>query len=46
VIMDEARLSSLYELKASDRKSRSCSTRKGKMPKKRAKVSQTSIVSR
>jgi hypothetical protein len=46
VIMDEAKLSSLYELKASGQKSGSCSSRKGKLPKKRAKVSTTSIVSR
>jgi hypothetical protein len=45
VIMDEAKLSSLYELKASGQKSGSCSSRKGKLPKKRAKVSPTSIVS-
>jgi hypothetical protein len=37
VIMDEARLSSLYELKASGRKSRSCSSKKGKKPRKRVK---------
>jgi hypothetical protein len=46
VIMDEARLSSLYELKASGRKSGSCSSKKGKKPKKRAKVSPSAIVSR
>jgi hypothetical protein len=46
VIFDEARLSSLYELKTSGRKSRSCSGKKGKMPKKRAKVSPSAIVSR
>jgi hypothetical protein len=46
VIFDEARLSSLYELKASGRKSRSCSGKKGKMPRKRAKVSPSAIVSR
>jgi hypothetical protein len=46
VIFDEARLSSLYELKASGRKSRSCSGKKGKMPKKQAKVSPSAIVSR
>jgi hypothetical protein len=46
VIMDEARLSSLYELKASGRKSGSCSSKKGKKPMKRAKVSLHSIVSR
>jgi hypothetical protein len=46
VIMDEARLSSLYELKASGRKSGSCSSKKGKKPKKRAKVSPSTIVSR
>jgi hypothetical protein len=46
VIMDEAKLSSLYELKASGRKSGSCSSRKGKKPKKQAKVSPSTIVSR
>jgi hypothetical protein len=46
VILDEARLSSLYELKATSQKSGSCSNRKGKMPKKRAKVSPSPIVSR
>jgi hypothetical protein len=46
VILDEARLSSLYELKATGRKSGSCSNRNGKMPKKRAKVSPSPIVSR
>jgi hypothetical protein len=34
IISDEDRLSSLYELKASGRKSRSCLSKKGKMPKK------------
>jgi hypothetical protein len=42
VIMDEAKLSSLYELKASGRKS----SKHGKKPKKRAKVSPHIIVSR
>jgi hypothetical protein len=46
VIMDEARLSSLYELKASGRKFGSCSSKKGKKPKKQAKVSPSTIVSR
>jgi hypothetical protein len=46
VFMDEAKLSSLCELKASGRKSGSCSSRKGKKPKKRAKVSTRTIVSR
>jgi hypothetical protein len=46
MIMDEAKLSSLYELKASGQKSGSCSSRKGKKPKKRAKVSPSTIVSR
>jgi hypothetical protein len=46
VILDEAKLSSLYELQASSRKSGSCSSRKGKKPKKRAKVSSPTIVSR
>jgi hypothetical protein len=46
VIMDEARLSSLYELKASGRKFGSCSSKKGKKSKKRAKVSPRNIVSR
>jgi hypothetical protein len=46
VIMDEARLSSLYELKATSRKSGSCSSKKGKKPKKRAKVSPSIVVSR
>jgi hypothetical protein len=46
VIMDEAKLSSLYELKASGWKSRSCSSRKRKKPKKQAKVSPSTIVSR
>jgi hypothetical protein len=45
VIFDEARLSSLYELKASGPKSRSCSSKKGKMPRKRAKVSPSAIIS-
>jgi hypothetical protein len=36
VIMDKVGLSSLYELKASSRKSASCSSKKGKKPKKRA----------
>jgi hypothetical protein len=45
VIMAEARLSSLYELKASGQKSRSCSS-KGKKLKKLAKVSPSAIVSR
>jgi hypothetical protein len=42
VIMDEAKLSSLYELKASGQKS----SKHGKKPKKRAKVSPHIIVSR
>jgi hypothetical protein len=46
VIMDEARLSSLDELKASGRKFGSCSSKKGKKPKKQAKVSPHIIVSR
>jgi hypothetical protein len=46
VIMDESRLSSLYELKASGRKIGSCSSKKGEKPKKRAKVSASAIVSR
>jgi hypothetical protein len=46
VIFDEAGLSSLYELKASGRKSGSCSSKRGKTPKKRAKVSPSAIVSR
>jgi hypothetical protein len=46
VIFDEARLSSLYEFKASGRKSRSCSGKKGKMLKKRTKVSPSAIISR
>jgi hypothetical protein len=46
VIMDEARLSSLYELKASGQKSGSCSSKKGKKPRKRVKVSPSAIVSR
>jgi hypothetical protein len=46
VIMDDARLRSLDELKASSRKSGSCSSKKGKKPKKRAKVSPHIIVSR
>jgi hypothetical protein len=45
VIMEEAKLSSLYELKASGRKSGSCSSRMGKKPKKQAKVSPSTIVS-
>jgi hypothetical protein len=46
VIMDEARMSSLYEMKASGRKFGSCSRKKGKKPKKQAKVSPSAIVSR
>jgi hypothetical protein len=46
VIKDEARLSSLYELKAYGQKSGSCSSKKGKNPKKRANVSPSTIVSR
>jgi hypothetical protein len=46
VILDEARPSSLYELKASGRKSGSCSKKKGKNPMKWAKVSPSAIVSR
>jgi hypothetical protein len=46
VIIDDARLSSLYELKASGRKSRSCSSKKGKKPRKRVKVSPSEIVCR
>jgi hypothetical protein len=41
-----ARLSSLYELKATSRKSGSCSSKKGKKPKKRAKVSPSTVVFR
>jgi hypothetical protein len=46
MICYEDRLSSLYELKASGQKSRSCSSKKGKMPKKRANASPSVIVSR
>jgi hypothetical protein len=46
MIFNEAGLSSLYELKASGRKSGSCSSKRGKKPKKRAKVSPSAIVSR
>jgi hypothetical protein len=46
VILDEARLSLLYEQKAYGRKSGSCSKKKGKKPMKRAKVSPSAIVSR
>jgi hypothetical protein len=45
VIMDEASLSSLYELKASSQKSGSCSSKNGKKPKKWVKVSPRIIVS-
>jgi hypothetical protein len=46
VIYDKDRLRSLYELKASGQKSRSCSSKKGKTPKKRANASPSVIVSR
>jgi hypothetical protein len=45
VIYDEDMLSS-YELKASGQKSRSCSSKKGKMPKKRVNASPSVIVCR
>jgi hypothetical protein len=44
--MDEARMSSLYEMKASGQKFGSCSRKKGKKPRKQAKVSPSAIVSR
>jgi hypothetical protein len=44
VIFDEARLSSLYELKAFGWKSGSCPSKKGTKPRKRAKVSPSVIV--
>jgi hypothetical protein len=41
VVMDEARFSSLYELKASGQKFGSCSNKKNKKLRKRAKFSQS-----
>ena len=44
--LDEAMLSSLYDLKASDRKSKVGSLKKNTTPRKKAKVSKSPNVSR